>query len=232
MCLSVFPLFYYLSNVFFGQDGTFCSVKIFQFYYITVFHQLTSRIFIVLLFLTRTHILLNNSFLASKNFVKIYVNRRPSHLIYDTALFDNNLNLFNMFITNFNSSDEFAICSGTPSGEGLYMESSPPICNINPLSQFYMVGDLSGGYSQTDCKFNFNTNVNVTFDSYMKRTFNFSVSKFPLSVVLVFLQVKIRKALRCNIFSSEDLLKLNNLCHLIRKFSNFLQFYLLLVNFF
>ena len=48
----------------------------------------------------------------------------------------------------------------------------------------------------------------------------------------MFLKVKIRKALRCNIVSSEDLLKLNNLCHLIRKFSNFSQFYLSLVNFF
>ena len=36
----------------------------------------------------------------------------------------------------------------------------------------------------------------------------------------------IRKALGCNIASSEDLLKLNNLCHLIRTFPNFSQFYL------
>ena len=27
-CPSTFPSFYYLSNVFIGQDGTFCSVKI------------------------------------------------------------------------------------------------------------------------------------------------------------------------------------------------------------
>ena len=106
-----------------------------------------------------------------------YVNRHPSHLIFDTNLFDNNFNLFNMFLTNFNSSVEFAIFSGIPSGEGPYhMESSPPICNINPLPQFYMVGDFSGGYSQTDCKFNFNINVNVTVGSYMNRSFNFSFS--------------------------------------------------------
>ena len=66
----------------------------------------------------------------------------------------------------------------------------------------------------------------------MNRSFNFSFRQFPLIVVLAFLKVKIRKALCCNIVSSEDLLKLNNLCHLIRKFSNFSQFYLSLVNFF
>ena len=117
----------------------------------------------------------NNNFLASKNFVKNYVNRHPSHLIYETILFDNNFNLFNMFLTNFNSSVEFAICSGIPSGEGPYhMESSPPIGNINPLPQFYMVGDFSRSFSQTENKFNFNINVNVTVDSYMNRSFNFS----------------------------------------------------------
>ena len=127
-----------------------------------------------------------------------------------------------MFLTNFNSSVEFAICSRIPPGEGPYhMDSSPSICNINPLLQFCVVGDLSGSYSQTDSKFNFNTNVNVTVDSYMNRSFNFRFSQFPLLVLLVFLKVKIRKALRCNIVSSEDLLKLNNLCHLTRKFSNF-----------
>ena len=62
---------------------------------------------------------------------------------------------------------------------------------------------------------------------------NINLSKKALLIeVLVFLKVKIRKALRCNVVSSEDLLKLNNLCHLIRKFSNFSQFYLSLVNFF
>ena len=50
------------------------------------------------------------------------------------------------------------------------------------------------------------------------------LKKALLIAVLVFLKVKIRKALRCNIVSSEDLLKLNNICHLIRKFSNLLQF--------
>ena len=63
----------------------------------------------------------------------------------------------------------------------------------------------------------------------MNRSFNFSFSQF---VVLVFLKVKIRKALHCNIVSSEDLLKSNYLCHLIRKFSNCSQLYLSLVIFF
>ena len=67
-----------------------------------------------------------------------------------------------------------------------------------------------------------------------KMTFsNINLSKKSLLiVVLVFLKVKIRKTLRCIIVSSEDLLKLNNLCHLISKFSNFSQFYLSLVIFF
>ena len=44
-----------------------------------------------------------------------------------------------MSLTNFNSSVEFAICLGIPSDEGPYhMESSSPICNINPLTRFYM----------------------------------------------------------------------------------------------
>ena len=125
------------------------------------------------------------------------------------------------------------MCSGIPSGEGSsHMEFSPPISNINLLPQFYMVGDLSGGYSETDHKFIFNTKIYVTVDSYMNRSFNFSFSQFPLIIVLVFLKVKIRKALRCNIVSLEDLWKLNILYHLIRKFSNFSQFYLFYVNFF
>ena len=75
-----------------------------------------------------------------------HVSRHPSQLIYDTNIFDNNFNLFNIFLTNFNSSFEFSFCSGIPPGEGPYhMESSPPICNINPLSRFYMVGDFSQG---------------------------------------------------------------------------------------
>ena len=87
-----------------------------------------------------------------------------------------------MFLTNFNSSVEFAICSGILSGEGPnHMESSPPICNINQLPQFYIVGDLSGGYSQTDHKFNFNTNFNATVNTYMDRSFNFSFSQFPFN---------------------------------------------------
>ena len=66
----------------------------------------------------------------------------------------------------------------------------------------------------------------------MNRSFNFSFSQFPLIVVLLFLKVKIRKALHCNIVISEDLLKLNNLFYLIRKFSQFSQFCLSLVNVF
>ena len=62
---------------------------------------------------------------------------------------------------------------------------------------------------------------------------NINLSKKSLLiVVLVFLKVKTRKALSWNIVSSEDLLRSNNRCHLIRKFSNFSQFYLSLVNFF
>ena len=72
---------------------------------------------------------------------------------------------------------------------------------------------------------------------FNKITFsNINLSKKALLIVaLVFLKVKISKALRCNIVSSEDLLKLNNTCHLIRKFSNLSRFYLFitfLVNFF
>ena len=63
------------------------------------FTSLTSRIFIVLLVLTCTRILFN---ISCK--YMYYVNRHPSHLIFDTNLFDNNFNLFNMFLTNFNSS--------------------------------------------------------------------------------------------------------------------------------
>ena len=62
------------------------------------------------------------------------------------------------------------------------------------------------------------------------------LNKVLLIVVLVFLKVKIRKAFCCNIVNSKDLLGLNYfksyLCQLIRKFSNFSQFYLSLVNFF
>ena len=58
-----------------------------------------------------------------------------------------NFDLFNMLLANFNSSVEFAIFTGIPSGDGPYhMKSSPPICNKNPLTSFYMVGDFSGGY--------------------------------------------------------------------------------------
>ena len=58
------------------------------------------------------------------------------------------------------------------------------------------------------------------------------LNKALLIVILVFFKVKIRKAFRCNLVSSEDLLKLNYLCHIIRKFSKFSQFYLSFVNLF
>ena len=52
------------------------------------------------------------------------------------------------------------------------------------------------------------------------------LKKSLLIVVLVFFKVKIMKGLSCNIVSSEDLLKINYLCHLISKFSDILQFHL------
>ena len=68
-----------------------------------------------------------------------------------------------MFLTNFNSSVEFAICWGISfTGGSYYMESSTSICNINPLTGFCMVGDFSGCYSQTDRNFNINVNVTVS----------------------------------------------------------------------
>ena len=51
-----------------------------------------------------------------------------------------------------------------------------------------------------------------------------SLNKVLLILVLLFLKVKIRKALRCNI--------VNSVCHLITTFSDFSQFYLSLVSFF
>ena len=102
------------------------------------------------------------------------------------------INIINMFLTNFNSSVEFAICSGIPSNEGLYhMESTPPICNINPLTGFCVVGDFSGGYSQTNCNFNLNNNVNVTVDIYMNSSLNFSFShllKYLLAFRIIILE--------------------------------------------
>ena len=53
------------------------------------------------------------------------------------------------------------------------------------------------------------------------------LTKTLLIVVLVFLKGKIRKAFRCNIVNSEDLLKLIYPCHLIRSFQishNFICF--------
>ena len=62
---------------------------------------------------------------------------------------------------------------------------------------------------------------------------NIKLSKKALLIVVsVFLKVKIRKALHRSIVILEDLLKLNNICHLIRKFSNLSLFHLSSVNFF
>ena len=46
-----------------------------------------------------------------------------------------------------------------------------------------MVGDFSGGYSQTDCNFSFKINVNVTVDSYMKSSLNFSFSQLLIDLL-------------------------------------------------
>ena len=82
-----------------------------------------------------------------------------------------------MFLTSFNSSVEFKICSEIPSSEGMHhIESSPPIWNINPLTRYYMVGNVSWGYSPTDSNFNFNIIVNFTVDSYMNSKFNIRFS--------------------------------------------------------
>ena len=84
-----------------------------------------------------------------------------------------------MFLANFNSFVEFAICSEIPSGEGLYhIESNSPICDKNLLTDFCMVEDFSGGNSQTVCNFNFNINVSfdVTWYGYMNSSFSFSFS--------------------------------------------------------
>ena len=81
--------------------------------------------------------------MASENFIENHVNRHPSQLFYATNLFDNNFNLL-----NFNSSVEFAISSGIPSGEGPYhIKSSLKICSVTASTGSSIVGDFSGGYS-------------------------------------------------------------------------------------
>ena len=85
-----------------------------------------------------------------------------------------------MFSTNSNSSVEFEACSRI-----LYhMDTSLPICNTNPWTGSYMVGDFSGGYSLTDCHFNFNINVNVTANSYMNSSLDFSFSQLPKDLLV------------------------------------------------
>ena len=89
------------------------------------------------------------------------------------------------------------------------MESSPPICNL--LTRFCMVGDFSGGYSQTDCNFNFDTNVKVTVDIYVNNSVNFSVLHL-LKYLLAFRIMKLESIskitaqfetiLQCLLFSS------------------------------
>ena len=59
-------------------------LKCANFVILLFFTNLTSKIFIVLLFFNTDTILFNNDFLASKNFIKNHVNRHPSQLMYDT----------------------------------------------------------------------------------------------------------------------------------------------------
>ena len=148
------------------------TVLEFSYFIISLFFtKLTSRIFVVLLSLMRANTVLFNDFLAGTKCIKNHVNRHPSQLTYDTNLFGN-FKLFNLFLTNFKSSVEFAICLGIPSSEGSYhMAPSPPIYNINLWTGSFLVGDFSVGYSQTDYNFNFNINVNVTVNSYMNSSF-------------------------------------------------------------
>ena len=128
-------------------------------------------------FNTHTYSILFNNDLARKNFRKNHLSRNPNQLIYDTNLLDNNFSHFNTFLTNFNSSVEFAICSGIPSCEvSCHIETSLPICYLNPWIGFCMVGDFSEGYSETDCNFNFDSNVNVTVDSF-NSSFHLSFSQ-------------------------------------------------------
>ena len=146
------------------------------------FTNLILKIFIILLFLTRaqTQYYLIMIFLASKNLIENHVNRNPFQLIHDKNLFNNNYNLFSMFLTNSNSSVEFTICLEIPFGEGSYhMEFIPPICIINPLTVFCVFGDFSWGYSQRDFNFNFNINNSVTVESDINSIFNFNFFTSP-----------------------------------------------------
>ena len=70
------------------------------------------------------------------------------------------------YVLNEWSRISFKIC--------LWRWFSPPIFNINLLPRFIMVGNFSGGYSRTDCNFNFN--ISIIVDSYMNSCFNFSFS--------------------------------------------------------
>ena len=73
-----------------GRMVLFAVLKFANFIISLFFTSLTYRIFIFLLFLTRTHtILFNNDFLASENFIKNHVNRHSSQLICDSNMFLN-----------------------------------------------------------------------------------------------------------------------------------------------
>ena len=122
-----------------------------------------------------------------------------------------------MFLTNFNSSVEFAICSGITSGEGQYhIESSPPICNL--LTRLYMVGDFSGGYSQTNFNFNFNINVKVTVEISVNSSIYFSVSHL-LKYLLGFRNMKLER-------TSKITAKFETIPHCLLFFTFFFYIYL------
>ena len=76
-----FPLFATYLTYLFVRMVLSAVLKFSSFIISLFFTSLTSRIYIY--FLMYTHILFNNIFLASKNFVKKLC-RHPSHLIYDT----------------------------------------------------------------------------------------------------------------------------------------------------
>ena len=84
------------------------------------------------------------------------------------------------------------------------MEYSPPIPSKNLLIDFCMVGDFSGGYSQTDINFDLNININITVDCYMNSSSSFSFShliKYLLAFRIVKLEIttKVWNNLRQNL---------------------------------
>ena len=98
---------------------------------------------------------------------------------------------FYIFLTNFSSSVKFVICSRISSSEGLYdMETSLTIYHTSPWICFCVVEVFSGGFSQTNCSFNFNINVNIIANSYMNSRINFRFSQL-LQSLLVFKIMKL-----------------------------------------